>query len=97
MMNKKEIKSKPVAQEDGGEEHGEKIAMLMEKYHIDYLGGCPHCQPNGDWAEGWGCIPDELYREFREEDSCCTEIDECDIKITNYPAFCKYEEEDREE
>ena len=70
------------------------INILMEKYNIEYLGGCSHCQPNGDWADGWGIIPDEIYNLLTEEDSCCEEIDEDGIRVKNLPIFCKYEEEE---
>jgi hypothetical protein len=65
----------------------------MEKYHIEYIGGCHHCQPNADWAEDWGIIPDEIYDLLTESDSCCEEIDENGRRIKNIPVFCKYEEE----
>jgi len=35
---------------------GLKGGGLEKQYHI------------GDWVDGWGCIPDELYDKFLEED-----------------------------
>jgi len=76
--------------------NSDRIIDLMRKYNIEYLGGCPHCQPNGDWADGWGIIPDEIYDLFTIEDSCCEEIDENGIRIKNLPVFCKYGEAEGE-
>ena len=72
-------------------EWGIKIADLMEKYHIDYIGGCPCCQPDNAWGEGWGMIPDKIRELFTDKDSCCEAIDEYGRKVKNYPIFCKYE------
>ena len=67
----------------------DKLHELMEEYRIEFIGGCPHCQPNGDWAEGWGVLPNEIREILAEmEDFCCEEDG-----AKNVPVFCKYEEE----
>lgn len=71
----------------------DKIAELMAKYGIEAIGGCHKCQPNADYAENWGIIPDELYDELYEDEknSCCTEVNEYGREVLNFPVFCKYE------
>jgi len=72
-----------------------KMKALFKKYNIERIGGCHKCQPNADWAEGWGIIPDEVYYMLTEEDSCCSEIDEDGNVIHNLPCFCKFKETKR--
>lgn len=66
----------------------DKLHELMEDYGIEFIGGCPHCQPNGDWADGWGTLPDEIWEVLvMLGESCCS-----DEGGPNFPVFCKFEE-----
>ena len=77
---------------EGKAENIGDIFVVMEYHHIDFIGGCSHCQPNGDWADGWGSIPDEVRDCLTDEDSCCEEINEDGRTTKNFPTFCKFEE-----
>ena len=75
------------------EKQEELIDELMEKYGVEHIGGCVHCQPNGDWAQGWGSVPDEIFASFDSSDSCCSENNTEGNTIENYPCYCKFEED----
>ena len=76
------------------QKHRGLISELMEKYEIEHIGGCVHCQPNGDLANGWGSVPGEVFRAFDKSDSCCSEINTEGNTIRNYPCYCKFFEEE---